>query len=363
LFAVLLKIINSPKSRKYVWCIPLLFLVWANLHGGFVVGFIALVYQAVKERRVIWLYILSLSVLATFINPYGPRLYEEIFRTLTDRTLHSQIVEWHSFTLFQTSIAFMGIWGAFLLLDMPKKLKDWWRLDFLMFAASLSATRNVPFFIIAALPPLDKSLTRLLKQIPNPRKLDPGRFAVLVFVIALILGFIGFELWQEQTAKAKGDIAYPKEAVAYLSTHPCQGNLFNDYNLGGYLIWKAPNTPVYIDGRMPSWRDEKGQKYMNRYFNILKDKKAQDSEFKRYNITCALLVNTKDEHPMIVRLQKAGWDTKMIDHGSYLLVKQYTWRKGWDSNPRSFRLPVFKTGALDQLCDPSLNRCDKKFKI
>jgi hypothetical protein len=32
------------------------------------------------------------------------------------------------------------------------------------------------------------------------------------------------------------------------------------------------------------------------------------------------------------------------------------WRKGWDSNPRSFRLVVFKTTALDQLCDPSVTQ-------
>jgi hypothetical protein len=321
LFAVLLKIINSPKARKYIWFIPLLFLVWANLHGGFVVGFIALAFQSVKERRAFWLYILGLSVIATFINPYGPRLYEEIFRTLTDRTLHSQILEWHSFTFYQSSIVFMGIWGAVFLLDLPKKIKDLWRLDLLMLAASFSATRNMPFFIISALTQLNKPLDKLLKQIPNPKKLDWTRFAVLVFIAAFILGFIGFGLWQELASTTKGSISLPKKAVAYLNSHPCQGNLFNDYNLGGYLIWQAPNTPVYIDGRMPSWRDQKGHKYMDRYFNILKDEKAQGREFKQYNISCVLLINARDEHPMIVRLQKAGWNTKLVDHGSYLLIK------------------------------------------
>jgi hypothetical protein len=38
----------------------------------------------------------------------------------------------------------------------------------------------------------------------------------------------------------------------------------------------------------------------------------------------------------------------------HLLAKK--WRRAWDLNPRNFRLPVFKTGALGRYASPPWER-------
>jgi len=49
---------------------------------------------------------------------------------------------------------------------------------------------------------------------------------------------------------------YPIEAVEWIRTHRNQlgTRLYNDYGLGGFLLWWLPDEKVFIDGRMPAWR-------------------------------------------------------------------------------------------------------------
>jgi hypothetical protein len=39
------------------------------------------------------------------------------------------------------------------------------------------------------------------------------------------------------------------QAVDYLNTNHPDGKIFNSYNWGGYLMFAAPEYPVFIDGR------------------------------------------------------------------------------------------------------------------
>ena len=41
----------------------------------------------------------------------------------------------------------------------------------------------------------------------------------------------------------------PVEAVEFILDQKPPGNLYNAYNWGGYLLWAAPEYPVFIDGR------------------------------------------------------------------------------------------------------------------
>src|SRR5262249_39320806 len=118
--------LSTSKWPKAKWLIPLLFVVWANLHGGFVIGLAYLAYLAVTERQAIWLKILALSGLATFVNPYGPMLYVEIARTLFDSQLHWQIVEWRPFLVFWQSLPFIALWIVGFWSFSKRRLKEWY---------------------------------------------------------------------------------------------------------------------------------------------------------------------------------------------------------------------------------------------
>jgi hypothetical protein len=108
---------TSPAWRKwYVWMIPVLFAVWANVHGSFIVGLAMLgtlllgrgvdVFRRTRNWRMVFaerktrglLYALELSALAVLLNPYGLAVYPEVFAVARNPNLQS-LIEWDPLTL------------------------------------------------------------------------------------------------------------------------------------------------------------------------------------------------------------------------------------------------------------------------
>lgn len=350
------------RNPQWRWWIPLLFIAWANVHAGFIAGLAVMVYFSLIEyKRSTW-YLLALSILATFVNAYGPRIYVEVFRTITDPALHRQIQEWEFLYIPPAAFLFVGMWLTGFWLYRPGRTDDsasstgrssWLKLAYwkvrsglqrlirlfntllrqhylassdrqwllywlgigpLLFLSALSATRNLPLFVIGTVREVDMSITRTIGSIPRhldrPRQLVMGSILGLFLGLLIVSGYFLYHPWQTNR-----EAYYPVKAVAYLREHRCPGNLFNDYNYGGYLIWKLPTQPVYIDGRMPTW-----QPYMNQYESIMNHPAAQyATQFKRYDIRCALLGNTLGRKLLGV-LRKAHWRTVLTANGSSLLL-------------------------------------------
>lgn len=315
---VLLKLIKKRPKNYQLWTL-LLLLVWANLHGGFIVGLAVIAYFGLKERKKLWVYLLLAGVFVTFINPYGPRLYEEVYRTLADKSLHGQIGEWHIFSVSSlASLLYISLWSAGFWIYRRRLLKNWLGLGPLLLLAGFSASRNIPLFVAVTYKELNDYYIEFTKEIPRTyvksRRLVLGGIAAIVLVTT---GYFGlkpaFYPWHTR------EFYYPEKAVAYLSQHPCPGALFNSYNYGGYLIWKLPSQPVYIDGRMPTWKDASGGRYLDRYFSVLNDSYQQKSEFKRWNIKCALIQNAKTSEKLKDNLEKSGWQIRLRSNGSLLI--------------------------------------------
>ncbi len=322
LFALMLKIVQSKKDWQKLLILPLV-LFWANLHGGFVVGLALIVYFAIKNRDKFLWYIFPACLLVTFINPYGPSVYEEIARTLFDSSLHRQVTEWGYVNIFSSSIPYVALWAAGFWFFSRHKLHNWLGLGPLLLLSSMSATRNLPLFVIATYNELDRYLEKFSKELPDntSRKIELAKTILLSLLAISVVGWLVFTNKDIFTPWLNNDHdATPVAAVTYLKTHNCKGNLFADYDLGGYLIWKLPGQPLYIDGRMPSWQDENGKKYLDRYMDILKDSKAREKEFTKYNIKCVLMRRNSATNEIIASLNKIGWRTVVSANGSSLLV-------------------------------------------
>jgi hypothetical protein len=109
----------NPRRGWMLWLLPLLMLIWVNVHGGFLVGFALLaIYwlgaawqwltlqgdrfedilrkiQAGRRARALALTGV-LSALATLVNPYGVQLHVHIYRYLSNRFLMDHIDEFQS---------------------------------------------------------------------------------------------------------------------------------------------------------------------------------------------------------------------------------------------------------------------------
>ncbi len=303
------------RKRRYWWWLPLVFALWANLHGGFLLGLIYLAYKALHFRSVLLGGILAAALLATALNPYGFGIYTEIFRTLTDSSLRTTINEWGSFNVIYTVWPYGLLWVVGFLLFSLRQLRDYLRFDIAMLAAALSSVRNWPLFVLFSMGRVNRYFGRLDNSLP--KKLDYSRrFVIYTLAGALALlaaacyGAACYSIvWERER--------FPVEAVQYLRQHPCNGNIFAFYDYGGYLIWQLPGKPVYIDGRMPSWEKPDGS-YIQDYLRVSSDGQFRRQEFEKYNIRCVIV---PPEEPLVAQLKSDKWQVVVARQASVLLSR------------------------------------------
>lgn len=312
----LLMLLLRQENTRWRLLIPPLFLLWANMHGSFLIGIIYGGWWVLKERSWKLLLLGAISLLLTVCNPYGVEIYTEVFRTMLDTNLHNRVAEWARFAIPLGSVAYTLVWLG-ITVQHGRDWKKYIRLDILLFLMSISSVRMVPLFILVSLPYLAEDIKSIGRNIKSSgtsvhiqRKVK--QIAIWTVVIGAPALFIVSQLPRPGAPKSQ----YPNEAVTYLREHPCRGNIFNSYDYGGYLIWKLPEHKVYIDGRMPSW-SHNGTNYMEDYLRIKQDVSFRREQFSRYNITCVLVENGS---AMLGDLRKAGWRETVNDGTSTLLI-------------------------------------------
>lgn len=293
-------------DRRRWWMVGM-FGLWANLHGGFAVGLVALGLAAVRERR--WWPVVAWSVVATFVNPYGVGVYVEIWRTMSDTQLHSLIGEWEPLKVGVVN-------GFYIVLWLFVVLAQRWRYEFGLpvglLAASLSSQRQFPLFVVATLGQLAQGYEQLARLLHLERGWRAWALPALMTVLAVGLAV--------KIAVHPGN-DWPVRGLAVLQERPCAGRVFADYNFGGLVIWQLPGTKVYIDGRMPSWRGDDGHghevSYLANYAQVLNDAGFARAEFGRYEVGCALL--EKQHGRLIKQLVAEGWHVDVKDERAVLL--------------------------------------------
>ena len=317
LSAVLIVLVAKSYHTRVRVLIPVFMLLWANMHGSFVLGLAYLVWQFIRyDRSPEWLRVVVLSLIATFITPYGPGMYVEVFRTMLDISLTSHITEWQPFSVGIEVVLFAGVWVASLILAKKDFMSRYVRFDTLLFLASFMSSRHLPLFVIYALAGTLRRYRSIIDRLQIVRALPKFVTVSIVTAILCVIGYSAFST--AQIVSVNPTDSWPEAIARDLIANPCEGNVFNAYNIGGYLIWKVPGIRVYIDGRMPSWQLN-GEKYMETYLAIPKDDQVRHTQFKKYNIRCVVWSSKGD---FTRKLQKEGWTVVLSDKGYSLLKKR-----------------------------------------
>jgi hypothetical protein len=227
----------------WIWLLPPLFVVWANCHGGFFLGWIAVLAYAVSKRdRRTWL-AAAISIAASGLNPNGfsaPLILSAYRKSF----MQSRLLEWAPPTLWPPAWPLILLAGGAATLWLARRkvrISDW--LLFAAFtAAALAASRNeilIGFFAPIAIASYLPAWKR-----PLPHALEWAAGAAL-FIVLILGAFTGrfFQLrvtwWQ-----------FPTGAAEFLASHGIRERIFNTYEDGGYLIWRLwPQERVFIDGR------------------------------------------------------------------------------------------------------------------
>ncbi len=269
-------LLHKDLWKKWRFILPLVFLVWANLHGGFAIGIVVLgifvVGRSIEKRQVIAsdFLVFFFSLVATLLNPYGYQLWIEVTKSLTDTSLRSEIQEWYP-AIYFTNISF---W-VYVMFSVFLLLRYWRRFSptvlviyFLLLISGLASMRNLPLFVIASFYLTVQGISYLAEE-AGKHKYGLERFkkaytgflivSLCLFLPQLAAFFYGVSIHE------KGKSPYPQTAVTYLKNHIPTGQIFAPYDWGGYLIWQLPEKKVFIDGRMPSWRYENAPNNESKY--------------------------------------------------------------------------------------------------
>ncbi len=355
LFAAYLVILTNwrlSSGPRPLWLLPLLMVLWVNLHGTFLLGggLIGLTFAGVWAGR-IWqdwrarraaaappqdarppLRSLfgwgALTAAAMLLNPRGIGVLGYVFGLLRTSAVTSLVTEWEpTTTRTQTgTVFFLFLLCVIGVLVYARRRPD--PLDMLLaapfFWLALGAERNIIWFMLAITPLLVVQAAGWLPQSPTRRTAPglPAFNAALIGMVALLLvlalPWIKPHLNLPPTISPLVESNTPIAAVAYLQADPQRPQrLFHAMAYGSYLIWAAPDQPVFIDPRIElypykQWLD---------YINLGAGNSAADL-LANYRIDGLLLDNA--EQAGLLKLVRAdpAWQVRYADDYSTYLTRR-----------------------------------------
>jgi hypothetical protein len=278
--ATLLCLEEIRAGKKWpAFILPVIMLIWANVHGGFVAGLCTIgVYTVfaipgfpggslvVEARRVALsrfylMLLVSLACLAvTVINPYGFKFWTYLIPALLNK--RPEITEWKPLPVFGTDV-FVAFRLLFVLVVIVllvswrhTKKKSWPGLVMLLATAFISwrSRRHAPFFGVATLafvgPFVEVTYARLVARFPKLLRGIRPAFAVTMFY-CLMAVYAATSFLPRSSFQILSPVGlYPVREVDILSRAQAEGNLAIPFRLGSYATWRLyPRIKVSIDGR------------------------------------------------------------------------------------------------------------------
>jgi hypothetical protein len=318
---------DDGQTVNLLW-LPVLTLLWVNLHGGFLVGFVLLaIYFASAAMQ--WIATVNdeggglaqrvkalalagvLSFAASFANPYGYRLHIHIYRYLTDRFLMDHIDEFLSpnfHGMGQKCFAVLVLLALIAAAMAPRKV-GLSHLLVMLFAiyAGLYAARNIPVCAMLLGLTVAPLVSGWLSGIAGNRELSGGvrwlagridsfgiRMAALdstlrghlwpaaTVLLGLWVSGHGGRLAGAQVMDAHFDgTRFPVGAVDFLERRGAREPVFCPDRWGGYLIYRLyPQTQVAVDDR----HDFYGTEFLKRYLKIVHGEPGWESELEGMHV-------------------------------------------------------------------------------
>ncbi|MGB7583389.1 MAG: hypothetical protein WBM11_00995 [Terriglobales bacterium] len=349
----------SERNKRLLW-LPVVMLLWVNVHGGFVLGFVLLAvylaggmidYGTNRDRRTevaAWLKRLGgaslLVAAASFVNPYGYQLHLHVYHYLTDRFLMDRISEFLSPNFHGAA---QQCFAALVLITIvavasARRKPSATHLLVLLVAVygGFYATRSLPtsslLIVLVVAPIISESVAGLGQNVDAARwlrglaswtnsfgermgRLEKSLYGhfwlVLVFVLGLWActhqGRIGSTQFIHAYFDAK---RFPVEAAEVIAKRGIQGPIFSLDYWGGYLIYRLyPETRVVVDDR----HDLYGDQFFKEYLKVVLVQPGWGETLDKLHVDWVLMP-TYSPLANILRL-KSGWATVYEDKTAVLM--------------------------------------------
>jgi len=255
--------------RGALWLLPVVFLLWVNVHGTFVFGFLALAiywlsglvdlrmcclradrWQAGERMQMAA--VAMVSLLACCVTPYGTRLLtypaEIIFM---QPAMTASMVSWQSipFGIWhgRLFLAYVLIFIAAVAVFQPSVRLEELALFFLAVVMTCLHARSLPLFAIVFAPLLAGILARWVPRYESAKDLYAlNAFFIGCAVVVMVKGFPSQQKLERTIADHN-----PQGAVDHLREYPEPRAMLNELTWGGYLLDSlGPQQRVFIDCRV-----------------------------------------------------------------------------------------------------------------
>ena len=315
LFALLLATLRRVDDGRggLIWFVPVLMMVWANLHGGWLVGIGVLgawtAVRCVKPRgapRGIWASAGIVSLLATLVTPEGIGLWTFLYDTVG--LGRADIAEWHS--LFQQSPADALPW---ILTTIVAAIALWRARNQplahlvvvgLLLVTSFKVWRLAPFYALAGIVLLGPYAVRPAPPVTKPSP-PAGALAVVIvgLMAAVAAGCAAFVSYRNIACiEMSGEWTADREAAAFIIDSGLSGRMLTWFNWGEYAIWfLSPTIKVSMDGRRETvYSDD----VLGLHLAIYRGEPGWEDALKRLDPDHVWLPATV---PTLPRIERMGW--------------------------------------------------------
>ena len=337
-------------GRRAPWIALALFAVWANLHGGFLYGLVLIaLYLAGDLLELRWgrdpagaraglrghAWVLLAALAGTLVNPTGPALLEHVAGYLGKGYLVDSTAEYQSpdFHLLYGRVFLLVLCGVVAALALAGRRPGFPRLVTILanLAFALISLRNIPLFGVVVLPlvalhlaergwqPGPGPLARLSEAFRNVAgQTATGAWSGLGAAALVAAALAGSARDGGRLLPAAFDPAvFPIDAVARARAAGLQGNVFNEFAWGGYLLYAWPERRVFIDGQT----DFYGEELTREYADLRAARGAWEARLSHRGIELVVL---PPDAPLVQRLAgMPAWRTWYADGTATIMVRDH----------------------------------------
>ena len=329
------------KQIDRLWLIPLVFVLWVNMHGGYISGFMLLgaVLAGEIANHVLgfggpevlswkrWRKLLIITLIsgaALLINPYTVNALVLPFKTVNIGVLQDFIQEWASpnfHELYQQPLVWMLLLTLVIIGWSGRRLDASDAAVMVVFAyISFLAQRNIGLFALVCAPVLSRHAAALIGQYHRGQRPMPRGVPWLNWIVLIVIGLaVLFKVILPITPTAQKqaeDKLLPVGAANWMVENHPAGQLFNSYNWGGYLLWRLwPEYPIYTDGRT----DVYDNAFLQEYLKIVTGQLDAPAVFDERGIKVVII---EPESPLGLQLLKSGrWQAAYRDERAVVYVR------------------------------------------
>jgi hypothetical protein len=363
LFSIFLWVLEGYRARRRdrLLLLPLLMVLWVNLHGAFVLGLglIALYLGAEWVRSLACpkpanalsgaelgklSAVLIFTGAATLLNPETYRLYDYVRTVMADPSSQKFVMEWQPprvNTLQGAVLFFIPLYLVLFVLVYSRKRPE--LTDLVLVAAfsifGFTATRNSIWFALILAPVIARYWGEVdfgaVSGLIRPRvpamaaenavgRKSPGSFLNLLIGLALLGITLITSPWLHPTLYKVSlvESQTPVKAMDFIEQRGLKGNIFHPQFFGDYLIWRLyPGQKSFFDGRVHLF----GETFVKEYQSVFVDSHWEEKLAPfgiRYLLLSKSEADSEGKQLLTGARASANWQVIFEDDVSVLFVKK-----------------------------------------